>query len=282
MPLFTPTKEITEIQRLQNQKLSEVNPSILKQIRQDILTNVSADKPLVSIVVIAYNEGNQILSCVASLAKTKCKYPVELIVVNNNSSDDTQQILDSVGVKNVLETRQGYGYARQAGLLHSKGDYVLTCDADTLYQSDWAEAMVTPLMQEGKVFETYSFGAYYSENFKYGIGLYLYQLIKFLNFLLLHRKRPHLNVRGFSMGFNKSIVLGLGGYANKSERGEDGMLSFEIAQMGKIFLVKDNGATVFTSSRGVLVDGSLSKGFLKRVVDNLKYLHNYFTTQKYE
>lgn len=282
MPLFKPTKEIQEIQKLQNTKLENVPASVIERVKTEIAQNVSAENPLISIVVIAYNEEDQILACVASLAKTICEYPVELIVVNNNSTDGTQQILDAVGVKNVLETKQGYGHARQAGLLTAKGAYVLTCDADTLYQPKWAEAMTKPLIEQKEVVETYSFGAYYSEDFKYGIGLLSYQAVKYLNFLLLHRKRPHLNIRGFSMGSRKADVLNVGGYANKEGRGEDGMLSFELSQIGKIVLVKENGATVFTSSRGVLIDGSLGKGFVKRAKDNLRYLHNYFTTHKPE
>lgn len=282
MNSFVPSKDIMVLKDLQGKRLVELENLIIEQIREDVIENVSNQSPLISIVVIAYNEQDQILPCVASLAKTKSQYPVELIVVNNNSNDATQEILDTIGVKNICEKKQGYGHARQAGLEAACGKYVLTCDADTLYQPGWAEAMVQPMVQDDKVIETYSFGAYYADDNKYTIGLLSYQYVKFINFLLLHRKRPHLNVRGFSMGYRKSDVMELGGYANKEGRGEDGMLSFELSQIGKLVLVKSPDSVVYTSTRGVLIDGSLSKGFVKRAKDNLRYLHNYFTQAKPE
>lgn len=282
MNSFIPSKEIRVIKDLQGVKLHDIDQSVIDQIKNEVASNVSSKSPVISIVVIAYNEEDQILPCVASLAKTKSKYPVELIVVNNNSNDGTQAILDTLGVKNVCETKQGYGHARQAGLMESRGEYVLTCDADTLYQPGWAEAMVEPMVNDPEIIETYSFGAYYADDNKYSIGLLSYQYVKFTNFLLLHRKRPHLNVRGFSMGYRKEDVMKLDGYANKEGRGEDGMLSFELSQIGKLALVRNSAAIVYTSTRGVLIDGSLSKGFVKRAKDNLRYLHNYFTKAKPE
>lgn len=282
MSFFIPPENIRELQKLQGKSLDQIEISRLNEIKADIQNNVSSKDPLVSIVVIAYNEENQIIPCVASLAKTYSKYPVELIVVNNNSSDETQHILDTIKVKWILEKKQGYGYARQSGLEAAAGKYVLTCDADTLYQADWVQKMIEPLVSDSTIMETYSFGAYYADNDSYTLGLLLYQYIKYINFMMLHRKRPHLNVRGFSMGFRRSDVLNVGGYANKKGRGEDGMLSFELSQIGKLFLVKNSNAVVYTSSRGVLIDGSLAKGFIKRSKDNLRYLHNYFTSAKPE
>ncbi|WP_417608104.1 glycosyltransferase family 2 protein [Owenweeksia hongkongensis] len=282
MGFFIPPKDIVEIQKLQNKSLSEIDSSVIQKIKSDVKQNVSSSKAEISIVVIAYNEENQILACVASLARSQANLPVEVIVVNNNSNDNTQLILDTIGVKSIIETKQGYGFARQAGLEAASGKYVLTCDADTLYQPEWAQKMIEPLEAEEGVIETYSFGSYYADNFKYDFGLLLYQYIKFGNFLMLHRKRPHLNVRGFSMAFRKHDVVNAGGYANKEGRGEDGMLSFELSQVGKLVLVRDSKAVVYTSSRGVLIDGSLYKGFIKRAKDNLSYLHNYFTSAKPE
>lgn len=280
MGFFIPPSDIRKIQRLHGQKLDEVKTSTLDEIKSDVKKNVSSDNPVISIVVIAYNEESQILACVASLAKTQAGFPVELIVINNNSTDNTQVILDTIGIKSIVEKKQGYGYARQAGLDAALGKYILTCDADTLYQPQWAQKMIEPLEGKQEVIETYSFGSYYSDDDKYTAGLLLYQYVKFVNFLMLHRKRPHLNVRGFSMGFRKADVVAAGGYANKEGRGEDGMLSFELSQTGKLFLVRDSKAVVYTSSRGVLIDGSLSKGFVKRAKDNLRYLHNYVTPAK--
>ena len=99
---------------------------------------------------------------------------------------------------------------------------------------------------------------------------------------MLHRKRPHLNVRGFSMAFRKSDALSIGGYNVNLKRGSDGYLGLQLAGLGKVILVKGAKAVVYTSSRGVLIEGSMLKGFVKRSKDNLRYLHNYFTPAKQE
>ncbi|HMR83048.1 MAG TPA: glycosyltransferase family 2 protein, partial [Niabella sp.] len=86
--------------------------------------------PLVSVVIPAYNEEKGILKTLSSLSDMKTDYPTEIIVVDNNSSDNTKAIVTRAGARYIFEGRPGVENARNAGLEHAKGTYVISGDAD--------------------------------------------------------------------------------------------------------------------------------------------------------
>lgn len=102
-------------------------------------------KPLVSVIVPAYNEEKYITRCLSALTnqQTSCQY--EVIIVDNASTDATSQIAQTFPVKVVKEVRKGTGRARQTGVEHAKGDYLLSTDADTIVPVNWIEAMTDQL-----------------------------------------------------------------------------------------------------------------------------------------
>ena len=95
--------------------------------------------PLLSIVIPAYNEAapdrlpsslKQITAFVASQP-----YAIEVIIVNNNSTDDTLKIAESAAsefdyISVITEKRQGKGIAVKSGMGVARGEYLFICDAD--------------------------------------------------------------------------------------------------------------------------------------------------------
>ncbi len=57
----------------------------------------------------------------------------EVIVVDNNSTDGTAKIAASMGARVIREDVRGYGRAYKTGLLHAKGDVIITLDGDHSY-----------------------------------------------------------------------------------------------------------------------------------------------------
>ncbi len=96
-----------------------------------------SDKFFLSIIIPAYNEESRLpgsLQQVINFA-TSQTYPVEVIVVNNNSQDRTGQIaqeyVDRHDFVRVLDQPiQGKGAAVKMGMLAAKGEYRLIADAD--------------------------------------------------------------------------------------------------------------------------------------------------------
>lgn len=97
--------------------------------------------PSVSIIILAYNEALYIRDCIeAVLAQTE--QPIEIIIVDNNSTDDTVKIASEYPlVKIVTEPKQGVVHARTTGFNSSKGDILAKIDADTIVEPHWLETM---------------------------------------------------------------------------------------------------------------------------------------------
>ena len=70
---------------------SEVSQNIIDETRSRLAV-LQNDEPLVSIVIVAYNEECRLPACLWSLSEQQCKYPVEFIGVDNESKDRTAEI----------------------------------------------------------------------------------------------------------------------------------------------------------------------------------------------
>lgn len=275
---FLPPKSIQRFQDFNYKKYDEIPQETFDEIKRKV-TALQSDEPLVSVVLIAWNEQDFILGALAALAETKVSFPIELIVVNNNSTDDTQKFIDSCGYKSVMETQQGWPFARQAGLQISKGKYYISGDTDTLYKPTWIETLAKPLFKEPNVC-TYSLHAFYTDERKYPLGLLLYQQAKLWGIYLKHFQRPQLNCGGASMAFRKDLAMRFGGYNTKVKRGSDGYIALQLADFGKIKMVSSFKATIYTNMRRTKSDGSLAQAFWKRFRDNMRYFFHYFSKQK--
>ncbi len=275
---FVPPKAIRKIQMDFNLTPDQITEEQYEAVRERF-ASISSDQPLVSVVLIAYNEENNLFKTLVSLAETKCTYPVEFIVANNNSKDRTQEIIDKCGLRTVFESRQGYAYARQAGHDIAKGKYVVSGDADTLYRPTWVESMVEPFEKYGNIVCTYSLHAFYTEDDKYPISLLGYQQAKTLGVHFRHVKRPQLNCGGASMAYRVNIADKIGGYRVNIKRGTDGYLALDMMQYGKVEIVNSKKALIYTSMRRTDMDGSLGQAFWIRAKRYFRNLFRYLTPQ---
>lgn len=97
----------------------------------------SAEHPFLSIVIPAYNEEARLpdsLRLIDAFVK-KQSFSIEVVVVNNNSTDRTYAITEEFAreapyVRVVTEHTQGKGAAVRTGMLAARGDYRFICDAD--------------------------------------------------------------------------------------------------------------------------------------------------------
>ena len=102
----------------------------------------------ISLVIPVYNEEGHLAACLrAALKQTKPFY--EIIVVDNNSSDDTVAIAAQFpGVTVLHELRQGVVFARDKGFDAANGDIIARIDADTRIPKDWATMLQHIFMDE--------------------------------------------------------------------------------------------------------------------------------------
>lgn len=112
-----------------------------------------ASMPLVSIIVPARNEAHNIGIILSSLVALK--YPnKEIIVVNDQSQDDTAAIAERYGIKvvNGVERPSGWRgkqWAAQQGADAAGGEYLLFTDADTEHVPDGLERALRFMRSKG-------------------------------------------------------------------------------------------------------------------------------------
>ena len=139
---------------LYEKELKVIPEDTIAEIRLN-LAKIQSNDPVVTVSVIAYNEEKHLLSCLWSLSEMKCKYPVEIIGVNNDSKDRSEEIFQRLNLPYYNEMQHSCGYARRCGLEHAKGKYHINIDADTMYPPKYVETMV-------KALESIIFLFYYS------------------------------------------------------------------------------------------------------------------------
>jgi len=139
----------------------------------------------VSIVIPAYNEEFQLHACLQAIASQTVK-PYEVIVVDNNSTDDTARIAQAYPfVRVVSEPRQGRVFARNAGFNAAQGEVIGRIDADIVLPANWVEHIQAFYSQPANQQKGWS-GAGYFYNVRlprlvsFAYGLFAFHLNKLL------------------------------------------------------------------------------------------------------
>jgi glycosyltransferase involved in cell wall biosynthesis len=95
------------------------------------------DRPRFSIVIPCFNEAAYLTDALLSLRKQDFEGEFEVVVVDNNCTDDTAGIARDFGARVVTEPVPGVCNARQRGTEAALGEIVVSADADTVYDRDW-------------------------------------------------------------------------------------------------------------------------------------------------
>ena len=106
------------------------------------------DRGLVSIVVPVHNVAEYVGDCLESL-RTQTYRNIEVIVVDDGSSDDSGVICDAIGatdarLKVVHQVNAGLSAARNAGIEMAKGEWIAFVDSDDTVSPCFVEALLTP------------------------------------------------------------------------------------------------------------------------------------------
>ena len=107
----------------------------------------------ISVVICTRNRANFLRETLTSLAEVRIpkKERVELIIVDNGSTDNTQNVVkQSVlgafhSVRYIEEKRPGLSHARNTAVAAAEGDIVLFTDDDVRVPRDWISGMVEPI-----------------------------------------------------------------------------------------------------------------------------------------
>lgn len=256
---------------------AEAPQSVVDEVRRN-LAKLQSDQPQVTVSLIGYNEEKHLLACLWSLSEMQCKYPVEIIGVDNESKDRTAEIFEVTGVPYFTETKHSCGFARLCGLNHARGKYHINIDSDTMYPPKYVETMVDALKRPGIVAVS-SLWSYIPDKNHPWLGVKLYEAARDFYLWLQSFKRPELSVRGLVFAYRTEYARQTG-IRTDIIRGEDGYLALQLKQFGKIAFVRKRKARAMTGYGTVSADGSFFNSFKVRVINRLKDVGGLFTRKE--
>lgn len=254
---------------------------VLEELKEDIARVNAEASPLASVVAIAHNEEKHLVSCLQSLVKNIASFPFEILVINNNSTDSTEELLQFLGVKYFNETKKGPGHARNCGLDHASGRYYICADSDTVYPPTYVQTMVRALEDES-VACAFGLWSFFPDKGHTPTQLWLYEGIRDIYLRIQQIKRPELNVRGMVFAFRTEMGRK---YRFRTDiiRGEDGSLALCMKNDGKLKLLTTKKVRPVTGHGTVGQDGGMLGMFMVRAKKALTSLTHLVTKQdKYE
>jgi glycosyltransferase involved in cell wall biosynthesis len=105
----------------------------------------------ISVVIPCHNEEGGIRAVIERMPRSLVD---EIVVVNNASTDRTEEVALELGARVVNEERKGYGLAYRAGLATASGDIIVTMDGDGTYPPDAIPLLLLVFFDKGIDFMT--------------------------------------------------------------------------------------------------------------------------------
>ena len=105
----------------------------------------------ISIIIPVRNGDKTLARCLSAVLSQNCK-SYEVILVDNNSTDETKAIIEEFvkkdnRLKYFFEARIGRGLARNSGISQSRGDIIAMLDADCVAPKDWLTNLIQPIIE---------------------------------------------------------------------------------------------------------------------------------------
>ena len=99
----------------------------------------------ISIIIPTFNGVSRIGNCLDALLSQTSGQNVEILVVNDGSTDDTEDVVNRYfGVRLISQANAGPAAARNRGALEARGSIILFTDDDCVPTPDWLGAMLEP------------------------------------------------------------------------------------------------------------------------------------------
>jgi len=191
-------------------------------------------------VIPAYNEQALIGKCVESVlaeVKRSGRTDIDVVVVNNNSTDRTAEVAASyAGVRVVDEKQKGLVSARDGGFRATSAELVANIDADTIVPPGWLDVVFEEFERDDQLVCLSGPYVYYDlsawNRFLIAMFYGLTKLIYWLNRYLL---RVGSVVQGGNFVFRRAAWTKAGGYNREIKfYGEDTDVAVRLSKVGKV------------------------------------------------
>jgi GT2 family glycosyltransferase len=193
----------------------------------------------ISFVVHAYNEERELPKTLKRLRKIikSSKYPVEVIGVDENSSDNSLKILRRFTdrVYALKDKRPSFGRSRHFGCAKAKGEIIVSLDPDTYLPMNTIEKLVETfedrdVVAAGAHVYVYPWLETLTDRFWHHFQNFTYEFQCFI--------KQH-SLKGEFQAFHASAYKKIGGYNPKLSHCEDMDIVRRIAKLGKVVFIKN-------------------------------------------
>ena len=220
--------------------------------------NILAQKPLISILIPARNEEENIKRCIISLLKQDYEN-IEILVLDDNSTDDTARIVLELSQKDpriklysgepLKKGWLGKSYACWQLSKHARGDYLIFTDADTLHFPNSISGAVACLLRYNldalSVFPKEIMVTFH-ERMMVPFGHYI--ILSLMPLYLIRKIKTALfcTAIGQFMLFKKEVYKKIGGHKSiKGKMLEDIKISKRVKSFGYKFMIFDGRSSVY-------------------------------------
>lgn len=214
-------------------------------------------KPVISVIVPAYNEAERIGSCIQALQKQTIPFPYEIIVSDNDSGDETAHIAKACGVRVVFSHIKGYVHALRQGVLSANGDRIAVTDADCIPPVDWLDRIYQHFQNSRDVVAVGGPFIFYDG------PVWVGQFVQLVN-----RMYPRLltaSLCGMNMAFRKDVYHTVGGFNRFVNLQTDTELGYRLMRYGSV--VFDPRLVMRASGRRYQSPGRVISEVFRRVTN---------------
>ena len=203
---------------------------------------------MISVVIPAYNEEEYLPLCLEALAAQTTRETMEVIIVDNNSTDRTQhvakQFSQTLTIRIFEEEMQRRGAARKNGFSHAQGEIIFSLDADSIPHPQWIERILKKFHSDPDIVAVMT-SAYISDC-KTSTNI-LHNIVQPVSLQVCRLYHHHHILPGHSFAVRRDAYHMAGGFDSNFDAQEDIELSNRVAKFGRI--VRLHGLPVLMSGR---------------------------------
>ena len=111
----------------------------------------------VSVIIVNYNTGKILNDCIESVYNYEKEISFEIIIVDNNSTDDSRQIIEDISMKHkeikkiFLDSKISFSGANNIGFENSSGDYILIMNPDIIFTQPVLKKLLNDLSENNSL-----------------------------------------------------------------------------------------------------------------------------------
>jgi glycosyltransferase involved in cell wall biosynthesis len=167
-------------------------------------------KRTISVIIPAYDEQAYLGPCLESL-KNQSVDDFELIVVDNNSTDETARIAREYADLVLSCPTQGISSARNFGAAHAAGDILCFIDADGIVSPDWVRGVLSTFSSQRRIDAVSGFNVFSGPALPKTILYNIYNIIVFVSLFVGNLIGRPL-VAGNNMAITRRLFFRAGGF----------------------------------------------------------------------